>query len=87
MKKSLKINKQNITLSITKGSLLSIFQFCIHLMNFTFSRLFYLYLFYFILFFQVPYSRIVRIRIFPCSSGSGRLFLLRIRAHLGPKHC
>ena len=27
------MNKQNITFSITKGSLLLIFQFCIHLMN------------------------------------------------------
>ena len=32
-KKSFKINKQNINFSITKGSLLLFFQFCIHLMN------------------------------------------------------
>ena len=31
--KSLKIKKQNIDLSITKGSILLFFQFCIHLMN------------------------------------------------------
>ena len=33
IKKSLKINKQNIILSITKESLLWNFQFRIHLMN------------------------------------------------------
>ena len=32
-KKSLKINKQNLNLSSTKGSQLLFFQFCIHLMN------------------------------------------------------
>ena len=33
IKKSLKINKQNIYLGIPKGSLHLFFQFCIHLMN------------------------------------------------------
>ena len=33
IEKSLKINKQNIIFSITKGFLLLIFQFCIHLMK------------------------------------------------------
>ena len=33
IKKSLKINKQTINLSITKGILLLFLQFCFHLMN------------------------------------------------------
>ena len=68
IKNSLKINKQNIILrvTITKGSLLLIFQFCMHLMNLYISWLFNLL------------SMQIRIReaffnADPCKSGSETL--------------